>query len=98
MSQPEILEQIRSSRIAPSPELRARVAAIAAAPAAAPPARPRREWPWRRWALVAVPAAAAVALAATLTAGLATSGKSPSVERQAAPPPIPATGPTAKPF
>ena len=82
MSQPEIQEQIRAARITASPELRARVLAIAATPAAAPPARPRRQLRWRRWTLVAVPAAAAVALAATLTAGLATSG--PSGEKHTA--------------
>src|SRR5262245_61362947 len=98
MSQPEIQEQIRAARISASPELRARVAAIAAAtPAAAPPARPRRELPWRRWGLVAVPAAAAVALAATLTVGLATSGPgSGPVQRNAASPPVPATGGTVE--
>jgi hypothetical protein len=76
MSQPDhdaILDQIRSSRIEASPELRARVQAIAASP---PPARPsRRELPWRRLALVAVPACLAVAAAATLSAGLLDSGK-----------------------
>ena len=95
MSQPEILEQIRASQIAAPAELRERVRAIAAATPAAPP--PRRELPWRRWTLVAVPAAAAVALAATLTVGLATSGPSSqkdAVRRGTAlhPPPVVVTG------
>jgi hypothetical protein len=73
MSQPELLDQIRSARITASPELRARVRAISAATPVASP--PRRELPWRRWSLVLVPACLAVALAATLAVGLATSGK-----------------------
>jgi hypothetical protein len=73
MLQPE-LDQIRSSRIAASPELRARVLALAASPpsAAAPP---RRELPWRRWTLLLAAAGAAVAVTAALAVGLATSGK-----------------------
>ena len=80
MSQPEILEQIRASRIAASPELRARVLDLAAA---VPPAPPRRELPWRRMSLVLVPAAIALALTGALVAGLAGSGKD---SRVAAPP------------
>ena len=73
MSQPEVLDQIRSARITASPELRARVHEIAAAmPTASPP---RREVPWRRWSLVLVPACLALALAGALAVGLATSGK-----------------------
>ena len=69
-----ILDQIRSARIVASPELRARVRALAAV---SPPAQPpRRELPWRRWSLVLVPACLAVALAGALVVGLATSGKS----------------------
>lgn len=69
----EIQAQIRSSSITASPELRARVRELAAAaPSAAPP---RRELPWRRWSLVLVPACLAVALAASLAVGLATSDK-----------------------
>src|SRR5262245_23059653 len=76
MSQPDheaIVAEIRASRITASPELRARVLAIAAAPPAAE--RPRRELPWRRLVLVAVPACVAVALAASLAVGLTGSGK-----------------------
>jgi hypothetical protein len=74
MSQPELLDQIRSARIVASPELRAHVRELAAV---APPAQPpRRELPWRRWSLVLVPACLAVALAGALAVGLATSGKS----------------------
>jgi hypothetical protein len=73
MSQPELLDQIRSARIVASPELRARVRELAAV---SPPAQPpRRELPWRRWSLVLVPACLAIGLAATLAVGLATSGK-----------------------
>jgi hypothetical protein len=80
MSQPDqesIVSEIRSARIAASPELRARVRAIAAsAPAAA--GRPRRELPWRRIALVAVPVCLAVALGASLAVGLSGSGRNAS--------------------
>lgn len=70
-----IQEQIRSSRITASPELRARVQELAAAE---PPARaPRRglRLPSRRWTLVLVPAAVAIAVAGAVAIGLATSGK-----------------------
>jgi hypothetical protein len=73
MSQPEVLDQIRSAQITASPELRARVREIAAAVPAQPP--PRREVPWRRWTLVLVPACLAVALVGALAVGLTTSGK-----------------------
>jgi hypothetical protein len=71
-----ILEEIRISRIPASPELRDRVRAIAATPPPTPPGRTvwRRELPWRRIALVAVPACLAVAAAAALSAGLLESG------------------------
>jgi len=76
MSQREAIEeQIRRSQITASPELRARVRELAAAE---PPAKgPRRglDLPWRRWTLVLVPAAVALALAGALAIGLATSGK-----------------------
>jgi hypothetical protein len=75
MSQPDheaILDQIRASRIEASPALRARVRAIAASP---PPDAPRRTVPWRRIALVAVPACLAVAAAASLAGGLLDSGR-----------------------
>jgi hypothetical protein len=77
MSQPDqqsIVEEIRSARIAASPELRARVTAIAATVPAAAAARPRRELPWRRLAIVLVPACVAVAAAAALAVGLSSSG------------------------
>lgn len=76
MSQPEyeaIVEEIRASRLSASPGLRDRVREIAAA--APLPPRERRGLPWRRWPLVLVPAGAAVAGAAALAVGLATSGK-----------------------
>jgi len=84
MSQPEheaIVAEIRASRIPAAAELRARVLAIAAvAPGAAEP--PRRELPWRRLVLVAVPACVAVALATSLAVGL--SGSKQSSQEQSA--------------
>jgi uncharacterized protein DUF4349 len=76
MSQPEYLDEIRSSRLAASPELRERVRGLAATLPPAPPRRTgRRAIPWRRWSLVLVPACVALAGAGALVAGLATSGK-----------------------
>src|SRR4051812_30976852 len=105
MSQPDheaIVNEIRSAQIAASPELRARVRAIAAqSPVASPSSRPpRRELPWRRAFLVLAPAAVAVALATTLAIGLAASGGPASDNdafRQAAPAPptLPFTGPAS---
>jgi hypothetical protein len=104
MSQPDhdaILDEIRSAQITASPELRERVRGLAAA---APPAVPpwqKRELPWRRWTLVLVPAAIAVALAASLAIGLADSGKKGQLSakggavasQRKAPPALPLTGP-----
>jgi uncharacterized protein DUF4349 len=73
MSQPEheaIVAEIRASRIPATPELRARVLAIAAVAPTGAADPPRRELPWRRLALVAVPACLAVALAISLAVGL----------------------------
>ena len=81
MSQPDhetIINEIRSARIAASPELRARVRAIAATAPDAVPARERRPLPWRRLTLVVVPAAVAVALAVSLAVGLRDSGSNGS--------------------
>ena len=78
MSQPDhesIVNEIRTARIAASPELRARIRVIAASAPAAAAGSPRRELPWRRFALVLVPACVAVALAASLAIGLSGSGK-----------------------
>jgi len=77
MSQPDhesIVNEIRSARIAASPELRARVRAIAASAPAAEVGPSRRELPWRRLVLVLVPACAAVAAAVALAVGLSSSG------------------------
>jgi len=107
MSQPDhdaIVNEIRSAQITASPELRERVRALAAAATPAAPSRQKRELPWRRWTLVLVPAAIAVALAASLAIGLADSGKKEhlaasggtvTVEapRAGAPPALPFTGP-----
>ena len=81
MSQPDhesIVNEIRSARITASPELRARVRAIAATAPDAVPARRRRPLPWRRLTLVVVPAAVAVALAVSLAVGLRDSGSNGS--------------------
>jgi hypothetical protein len=86
MSQPEhesIEDQIKNAQITASPELRARVRAIAAQSPASSSTPARREWPWRRGLL----AAAAVAVAVTLAVGLTDSGSKPS-ERNAASPPV----------
>jgi Domain of unknown function (DUF4349) len=94
MSQPEheaIVNEIRSARIVASPELRARVREVAAA---VPPAPRRRELRWRRPALALVPAAVAVAIAATVAVGVLTSGKhsqTNAVRREAAPQPFAST-------
>jgi hypothetical protein len=80
MSQPDheaIVAEIRGARITASPELRARVLAIAAATAPGGTAeRPHAEFrlPWRRFVLIAVPVCLAVALAAALAVGLTSSG------------------------
>jgi Domain of unknown function (DUF4349) len=102
MSQPEheaIVNEIRSAQITASPELRARVRAIAAqSPAASTTRPPRRELPWRRAFLVLAPAAVAVALASTLAVGLLDSGGSSSgKDRQTArpSPTLPFTGPAS---
>lgn len=74
MSQPEheaIVNEIRSTQIPASPELRERVTRIAAS---VPPASPRRERFRRRRRWMLVPAAVAVAGSAALAIGLATSG------------------------
>jgi hypothetical protein len=75
MSRPDrIVEEIRSARLTASPELRARVHAIAASAAAPEAARRRGERPWRRLAIVLVPAGAALAAAIALAVGLSGSG------------------------
>jgi len=105
MSQPDhdsIVNEIRSAQITASPELRERVRGLAAAAPPAAPPRQRRELPWRRWTLVLVPAAIAVALAASLAIGLADSGKKKHLsasggageaQRTEGPPSLPFTGP-----
>jgi|SRR5581483_1482078 len=87
MSQPELVDEIRAARIVASPELRARVLALATA---VPPAPPRRRWSARPTALVLVPAAVAIAIAGALVAGLAGSGRTKRAE------PAPAAQPFAR--
>ena len=75
-SSPDLIQELRASRPAAPPDLRARVREIAAQEAAAVPspfARLRRRLPERRLALVALPAAAALALATAGVVGLARS-------------------------
>jgi hypothetical protein len=74
MSQPEheaIVDELRSARIAASPELRARVRELAAA---VPPAARRRGLRWRRGALALVSAMVAVAVAVAAAVGVFTTG------------------------
>src|SRR5436305_2926750 len=58
MSQRDVLAELRAARVAAPPEVRERVAALAAAAL-----RPPRRLTWRRALVVAVPAAAALAAA-----------------------------------
>src|SRR3954471_20158703 len=84
MSQPEheaILNEIRGSQLPASSELRERVGRIATS---APPAPPGRDVSWLRRPWFVLPAAAAVAGAAALSIGLATSGGSKPEQQVAA--------------
>jgi ribosomal protein L29 len=79
-SSPDPIQELRASRPAAPPELRARIRALAAGEAA-PASRPA--WlrlPSRRAALVALPAAAALLLASAGILGLARSGPPETVE------------------
>ena len=85
MLSPELAAELRAARTVASPGLRERVSEIAAHE------RPAREPrfslpPWRRLALVAVPAALAVAIGGALVHGMASSGTS---GQKAAPAPTP---------
>ena len=85
MLSPEVAAELRAARPVASPGLRERVSEIAAHE------RPVREPrfslpPWRRLALVAVPAALAVAIGGALVHGLASSGTN---GQKAAPAPTP---------
>jgi Domain of unknown function (DUF4349) len=73
---PDLIQELRASRPAAPADLRARVREIAAREVAVAPsalARLRRRLPERRLALVALPAAATIAIAAAGVAGLARS-------------------------
>jgi hypothetical protein len=72
-SSPDLIQQLRSSRPAAPFELRARVREIAAERPSAAPAWRAWRFPVRRGALVAVPAAAALALASAGVLGLSRS-------------------------
>src|SRR5712691_10132768 len=86
----EIVRELKSARVAASPELREQVRAIAEPgpepPPASAPVRARRpalpQFSLRRWTTVLVPAALVVALGSAFAVGLATSGSN----RSAAPP------------
>ncbi|HYX77480.1 MAG TPA: hypothetical protein VE757_09925, partial [Gaiellaceae bacterium] len=81
---PELAAELRNARPVASTELRERVSEIAARERPAP--RPRFSLPpFRRLALVAVPAALAVAVGAALVHGLASSGQN---GQKAAPGPV----------
>jgi Domain of unknown function (DUF4349) len=84
-SSPDLIQELRAARPAAPADLRARVRTIAAEPSARK-TRARGGLPFRRGLLVAVPAAAALALASAGVLGLAHSGggSSPAVTAQAA--------------
>ena len=84
-SSPDLIEELRAARPAAPADLRARVRTIAAEPSARTK-RIRFGFPVRRGLLVAVPAAAALALASAGVLGLTRSGggSSPAVTAQAA--------------
>lgn len=72
-SSPDPIQELRASRPAAPPELRARIRALAAEEAAPASRLPRLRLPARRAALVALPAAAALAVASAGVIGLARS-------------------------
>jgi hypothetical protein len=81
-SSPDLIQELRASRPAAPADLRARVREIGAREAAVPPSpleKLRRRLPERRLALVALPAAAALAIAAAGVVGLARS-EAPTTE------------------
>ena len=84
-SSPDLIEELRAARPAAPADLRAQVRTIAAEPSARTK-RVRFGFPVRRGLLVAVPAAAALALASAGVLGLTRSGggSSPAVTAQAA--------------
>jgi hypothetical protein len=83
-SSPDLIQELRAARPAAPADLRARVRTIAAEPTARTK-RVRGGLPFRRGLLVALPAAAALALASAGVLGLAHSGggSSPAVTAQA---------------
>ena len=72
-SSPDLISELRAARPTAPADLRARVRTIAAEPTARTPA-PRHRFPIRRGLFVALPAAAALALASAGVLGLAHSG------------------------
>jgi hypothetical protein len=89
---PELAEQLRTARPVASSELRERVLAVATEPAPAP--RRRLEWPLRRIAIIAVPVAAAVALAVAGVHGIVSSS---GAHQNASRPPVESVGSTVAP-
>lgn len=73
-SSPDPIQELRASRPAAPPELRARIRTLAAREEAPASRLPRLRVPVRRAALVALPAAAALAVASAGVIGLARSG------------------------
>jgi uncharacterized protein DUF4349 len=88
MSLPDaIVNELKTARIVPSPELRERVREIASRPPD-PPRTRSFAWPPRRVVLVAVPACLAIAVASAVAVGLVKSGEG---ERAVAPPTVAVT-------
>src|SRR3990170_8102531 len=82
-SSPDLMHELRAARPAAPADLRARVREIAAAETARTP-WPRLRLPGRRIALVALPAAAALALSSAGVLGLARSDRSTEAVREQA--------------
>jgi Domain of unknown function (DUF4349) len=76
MQSPELAMELRSARPVASPALRERVRAVAARPS---PERRRFAFPFKRVALVAAPAALALAVGGAVVHGLVNSGSRPQV-------------------
>ena len=76
----DLVSELRSARLAPPPELRQRVRAIAAAPAAEPRPSLLERVRLRRAALVLVPVSLAAVVSAAMVQGLVSSGERKTVD------------------